>query len=156
MQLNLKGLVAVEIAAAVLVSCGDSGTGIVIRPAPQSVSGCYYVRLGKWSGPRESPNPPPAVELLDSLGTTFLEKGNSLVRSDPVSAPMPYDMAWWHRLDSNHLDVFFSAGGYSGVSLHLVWGWGDGSWGGTAEAYTDVGPSPQAIATANLAPKTCS
>jgi len=59
-------------------------------------------------------------------------------------------------LESEHLDIAFTRDGYTGIRLHLVWGWGDGTWSGTAEAWTDVAPSIQAIATARLLAVACS
>jgi hypothetical protein len=69
---------------------------------------------------------------------------------------MPFDMAWWSRLAPEHLEIVFTDGGYIGVRLHLVWGWGDSTWRGTAEAFTDVSPSIQARTTSTLAPRECS
>ena len=144
------------ILGAAAIACSSPSEVLVPQPAPSSVVGCYAVQLGKWSGPFESPVPPPAIALLDSVGTYILERGNMLVRPDPPTAPMEFDMAWWTRLESQHLEVSFVLGGLAGVRLHLVWGWGDGSWRGTAEAFTDVSPGLQAIATARLLPRECS
>lgn len=134
----------------------SSASGIVApEPSPGSVVGCYAVDLGRWSASRDSRDPPTRIALLDSIGTELLEKGHQLARPDPLSASMPFDMAWWKRLESEHLEVVFTAGGYVGVRLHLVWGWGDATWRGTAEAFTDVSPSVQAVASATLSPRTC-
>jgi hypothetical protein len=69
---------------------------------------------------------------------------------------MGFDMAFWTRLSPEHLDLVFTDGGYVGVRLHLVWGWGDAHWRGTAEAFTDVRPSIEATATSTLSPRECS
>jgi hypothetical protein len=135
-------------------ACADPAG--VAMPAPASVIGCYALRLGTWSAPRDSPDPPPVVALLDSTGSYLLEKGKSLVRPHPLGSPMPFDMAFWTRLSPEHLDLVFTDGGYVGVRLHLVWGWGDAHWRGTAEAFTDVRPSIQATATSTLSPRECS
>ena len=45
---------------------------LIPLPSPSSVIGCYAVGLGTWSGSRESPNPPAAIALLDSVGTRLL------------------------------------------------------------------------------------
>jgi len=68
---------------------------------------------------------------------------------------MAFDMAWWNLIAPEHVDVVFTDGGLVGVRMHLVWGWGDGTWHGTAEAFTDVSPSIQAVTTVRLSPRTC-
>jgi hypothetical protein len=137
---------------ATIVACTSATTVRVPEVAPVSVVGCYVVSMGAWSGPHESPNPPTTISLLDSTGTYLLEAGKKLVRPHPVGATMPFNMAWWSRLSPEHLDIVFTSGGEIGVRLHLVWGWGDGSWSGTGVAYTDVSPGVQAVASAKLTP----
>lgn len=143
------------LAFAALAGCGDTRNPVVPQPSPGSVVGCYSTHIGPWSGPRESPNLPATIALLDSIGTNPLENGKTLARPDPINAPMHFSVGWWNRPESEHLDVVFSAGGIVGIRLSLVWGWGDGSWSGTAQAFTDVAPSIQAVATARLLPVSC-
>jgi hypothetical protein len=137
---------------AAMLACGDPPTAV---PAPPSVVGCYDVKLGKWSGTRRTPDPPAKIMLMDSVGTYVLEKGKRLVRPNPATAHMPFSMAWWVRLEAEHLRVVFSQG-EAAMLLHLVWGWGDDSWRGTAESYTDVATQGGAYTTVILSPRSCS
>lgn len=136
----------------VVAACSDT-TGPTPIP-PLAVVGCYQVTIGKWSAPRDSPDPPGVVVLLDSIGTYLLERGRPLVRAHPLGTPMPFDMAWWDRRAEEQLDLVFSDGGYLGVRLHYVWG--GTTWRGSAWAFTDVSPSIQATATSTLVPRSCS
>ena len=34
---------------------------------------------------------------------------------------MPFNMAWWNRLDPDHLDVVFTMDGEVGVRMHFTW-----------------------------------
>jgi hypothetical protein len=151
-RLRISGRLLLIVAAG---ACSSPSEVLVPEAAPSSVVGCYSVQLGRWSGTVGSAEPPPAIALLDSVGTYLLEAGNTMVRPDPLTAPMAFGMAWWTRPESEHLDVTFSHG-EGGVRLHLVWGWGDGSWRGTAASITDVHPAIRAIATARLLPRVCS
>lgn len=122
---------------------------------PSSLTGCYTVSLGKWNAARISADPPPSIVLLDSIGVSLLEKGKPLARPYPLSAVFMFDMGWWIRPAPEHLEVVFTDGGFTGVRLHLVWGWGDATWRGTIEAFADVEPAVQASTTVSLAPKGC-
>ena len=133
-------------------SCSDP-TGSALQP-PLSVTGCYQVTLGRWSGAHESSDPPRSIVILDSLGSYLLENGNRLVRPYPLGTPMPFDMAWWTRGAEEQLDLVFTDGGYVGVRLHFVWS--ERRWEGSAWAFTDVSPSVQATASSALSPRTCS
>ena len=136
----------------VLSACSDTTNPTPIPPL--NVTGCYQVTLGKWSDSHDSPDPPPVLVLLDSLGTYLLEKGKPLVRPYPLGTPMPFDMAWWDRRAEEQLDLVFSDGGYLGVRLHYIWG--GTAWRGSAWAFTDVSPSIQATTTSTLVPRSCS
>lgn len=138
-----------------LASCRSGSEPLSPTPAPANVEGCYSLILGRWSGPRTSPDPPSSITLLDSVGSVLLEREKLLARPNPISAPMPFDMAWWARLDAEHLDIVFTDGGIIGIRMHLVWGWGDASWRGTAEAFTDVRPTVQAVSTIRLDKRPC-
>ena len=65
-------------------------------------------------------------------------------------------MSWWNRIDSTHLDIVFTLDGLIGVRSHLSWNLNEGRWLGTSEAFTDVGPDPQAVAPAGLTFVPCS
>jgi hypothetical protein len=138
--------------AVTLVACGDGPSGPP-TPTPSSVLGCYTVDFGVWSGSTPGLLPPRTIVLLDSLGTNFLEQNQTLVRAHPPGTPMGF-MAWWRRLESNHLTITFSQG-EGGVQLNLLWSPVHGNWQGTAQEFTDVTPSLVATTGARLAPRSC-
>jgi hypothetical protein len=131
-------------------ACDDApGPG---TPAPEAVTGCYTFRLGAWSGAHEAPEPPPAVRLMDSLGTFLLETGKPIVRPLPGDTLSYEYMAWWERPDPDSLWLYFSTG-YVGVFAGLHWQ--DDQWMGKAEAVTDIVPPVQARTSAALLPLAC-
>lgn len=132
-------------------ACSEATTS-TIQP-PLAVFGCHQLAIGKWSAPRESPDPPGVVVLLDSIGSYLLENGKLLVRPHPVGTPMPFDMAWWDRPFEEQLDLMFTDGGYVGVRLHFTWS--GARWQGSAWAFTDVPPTLQAAASTTLVPRLC-
>jgi len=140
--------------AAVLSSCGSPSDPADDLPAPDVVVGCYRVSLGKWSGNKTSADPPSLIVFLDSLGTNLLEKGRTLARAYPSSAPFPFEMGWWQRPDHDRIEVVFTDG-YVGTRLHVTWSAGDQSWKGLADAYTDQSPPIQATATVALTRQEC-
>jgi hypothetical protein len=136
-----------------LAACSDAHPLEPTSP-PLWPAGCYEVRMGRWSGPKSSPNLPAVITLLDSIGTAPFEEGMRLVRPHPVGAAFPFHGAWWKPLDPYHLKLLFSVDGVFGLQLELLWSLADGTYGGTAIAWTDT-DWPQAIATASLRPRTC-
>lgn len=150
--------IAILSLAAPVVWLGCSSSSLVVgppQPTPSSAAGCYAVGLGGWNGPRESPDPPSVIALLDSLGTNGFEVGKQLARPDPRNAAMPFTASWWARPDPDHLSVYFSLDGIIGVRMFVAWDSGGGRWSGTAEAFTDVSPSTQAVSAVSLSPRPC-
>jgi hypothetical protein len=132
--------------AALLVACHGTPTQPT-SVAPESVSGCYQLTLGPWTGAHEAENPPAVVLLLDSVGTFLLEAGRTLVRPSPVDTNAFAYMAWWARPAPDSLAVVFTTG-YVGIRLALSWR--GSQWVGRADAFTDVQPSIEATASAAL------
>lgn len=147
-------LLAASVIALTTIGCGHERALLKPAVAPASLAGCYTLSVGQWSGPKESSEPPTRIVLLDSTGTADGEAGMNLVRLDPITAPMPFPVAIWRRFDANHLQIAFAME-FSGITLELVWGWGDGTWGGTATAWNDGPPGLEAVATARLHPRDC-
>lgn len=135
-----------------LIACAD--TSGPSTPPPAAVLGCYDLTVSTWSGPHESPDPPPVVVLTDSIGTYLLETGRTLARPWPDPTAMPFDMAWWERPRPGRLDLVFTQGGFIGVRIILQWN--GRSWSGQAEAFTDVAPPVEATTLALLVPTSCS
>lgn len=133
------------------IAC-DSAAAPRPEPPPASVLGCYDVTLGPWSGPRESPDPPPQLILTDSIGTVLFESGQTLVRGWPDPATIPLDFAWWTRPESDRVELIFSSG-YIGLRLHLTWNGEE--WRGPIEAFTDVDPPIEATAQVRLTARPC-
>ena len=142
--------------ALAVLACADSTEPTQVTAAPASPAGCYDVRLGKWSGKHDSPDPPSPIVLLETIGTSFFEKGFRIAREHPGNTLTSFDTGRWSAYSPEHLEIMFAANGEIGVNLHLVWGWGDSTWRGTAEAFTDVSPGLQAVATVALVPRSCS
>ncbi len=133
------------LAVAATLACGE-GSG-PSTPPPASVSGCYAITLGPWSGPHTSIDPLSPLVLLDSTGTYLFENGRTLLRPWPTLALDFFDMAWWSQAEPDRLTLMYSASGYVGIRIDLRW---RDAWVGKAEAYTDIVPPIEATASAQL------
>lgn len=138
-----------------LGGCGNASSTLGPRLPPIDVVGCYSVSTSQWTGPRESPDLPSSIVLLDSVGTAVLERGEFLARPFPLGSASAFTVAYWRRPEDQLLYIVFSNDGYVGIRASLVWGWGDNSWRGTAHAYTDTPPFVEARATVRLQPRAC-
>ena len=123
------------------------------EPATATVPpGCFRLTLGAWSASHEAVDPPTTLFLYDSAGTAGLERGRKIVRPVPVATATTYAWMWWALAPADSMLVVFT-GGFVGVDVHLARR--AATWQGLAYAFTDVAPSIQATARADLSPMAC-
>ncbi|HVT38698.1 MAG TPA: hypothetical protein VHE78_06630 [Gemmatimonadaceae bacterium] len=114
--------------------------------------GCFRLTLGAWSASHEAVNPPATLLLYDSVGTDGFERGRKIVRPTPRATGTPYPWMWWSVTPADSMFLVFT-GGFVGIDVHLARR--AATWEGLAYAFTDIAPSVQARARAELSPMAC-
>ena len=117
-----------------------------VRAQRQSVEGCYDLYLNPWSPePLGSDSilylPPTRVHLTMAAGRVDSSKPYGFsVQSAPGAMPSVHEYSWWEPRGDTLLITFTT--GFSGVQLRLI---GGDTLRGTAQAFTDVMPSPSVM-----------
>ena len=114
--------------------------------------GCFRLTLGAWSASHEAVDPPTTLFLYDSVGADGLERGQKIVRAVPVATATNYPWMWWAVAPADSMRLVFT-GGFVGVDVRLARR--AATWEGLAFAFTDVAPSLQATASAQLSSMAC-